>query len=176
MVVIEHRRHAMRTRPGKHLSQAGVDLARTVGLMVGPFDRVVTSTRPRAIETAIAMGFAVDEQREALADLPDGITEAIDWGGGFGPLAKQIRDAPSSAVARFAGRLADLLQGIAAEVPAEGTALVISHGGIVEAAAIGCRPWVNYETWGEFCRYCEGVQLYFEGTSCERVELLRLDE
>lgn len=166
----------MRTRPGKHLSQAGVDLARSVGLMLGPYDRVITSTKPRALETAVAMGFAVDEQLEALADLPDEITAAIDWEAGFGPLAQQIRGKPSGRVARFAGRLAALLQKIARELPVDGSALIISHGGIVEAGAIGCRPWVNYEPWGDFCDYCEGIQLHFEGTSCERVELQRLDE
>lgn len=62
MRVLEVRRHTMRSKPGKHLSQAGVSLARHVGETMGSFDRVVTSTLARAFETAIAMGFAVDER------------------------------------------------------------------------------------------------------------------
>lgn len=56
---IEHRRHTMRAKPGQHLNQAGVDLARRVGDGMGRFDRVVTSRLPRAFETAIAMGYAI---------------------------------------------------------------------------------------------------------------------
>lgn len=49
-----------------HLSQAGVEVARCVGASMGPFDCVVTSRITRTLETAIAMGFAVDEQLAAL--------------------------------------------------------------------------------------------------------------
>ncbi|MDQ2741632.1 MAG: hypothetical protein M3Z66_04960, partial [Chloroflexota bacterium] len=56
----------MRVKPGRHLSQAGVDLARRTGNQMGPFDRVITSTVARAYETAIAMGFAVDQQDDRL--------------------------------------------------------------------------------------------------------------
>ena len=61
MKTIEIRRHSIRSNPGVHLNQQGVTLARLVGQNLGPFDRVVTSTLPRAFETALAMGFAVDE-------------------------------------------------------------------------------------------------------------------
>ena len=56
MRYLEHRRHSMRVQPGQHLNQAGVALARRVGETMGPFALVVTSTLPRAYETAIAMG------------------------------------------------------------------------------------------------------------------------
>ena len=67
MKTIEIRRHSIRTIPGDHLNQTGVSLARMVGENLGPFDRVITSTLPRAFETAIAMGFAVDEQNELMS-------------------------------------------------------------------------------------------------------------
>ncbi len=71
MKTIEIRRHTYRTKPGQHLSQQGVTLARHVGEGIGPFARVVTSTVPRAFETAIAMGFAVDEQNELMSSYGD---------------------------------------------------------------------------------------------------------
>ena len=74
MRYLEVRRHSKRVRPGQHLSQWGVLLARRVGDELGPFDRVVTSPLPRCIETAVAMGFAVDETIEALAG-PGGLGE-----------------------------------------------------------------------------------------------------
>src|SRR4051812_18346376 len=78
---IEHRRHTMRAKPGQHLTQEGVDLARRVGDGMGRFDRVVTSRVPRAYETAIAMGYAVDEQVEALSATPAGVGAEGDWRG-----------------------------------------------------------------------------------------------
>ncbi len=79
MRVVEHRRHTMRTKPGQHLSQAGVELARRVGEGMGRFDRVVTSRVPRAFETALAMGYAVDEQLEELSATPEGLAAELDW-------------------------------------------------------------------------------------------------
>ncbi len=66
MKTIEIRQHSIRAKPSDHLNQQGVTLARLVGENLGPFDRVITSTLPRAFETAIAMGFAVDEQNELM--------------------------------------------------------------------------------------------------------------
>src|SRR5947209_6777177 len=78
MKVLEHRRHTMRVKPKKHLSQAGVSLARRVGEEMGPFDRVVTSTVPRALETAIALGFAVDSRAELLSGLGEYVDAELE--------------------------------------------------------------------------------------------------
>jgi len=66
MKILEIRRHSIRSKPGDHLSQQGVALARKIGEGMGPFAFVTTSTLPRAFETAIAMGFAVDEQNKLM--------------------------------------------------------------------------------------------------------------
>ncbi len=79
MKTIEIRRHTYRTKPGQHLSQQGVTLARKVGEGVGPFERVITSTVPRAFETAIAMGFAVDEQVELMSNYSDDVEFDAPW-------------------------------------------------------------------------------------------------
>jgi broad specificity phosphatase PhoE len=164
----------MRVKPGQHLSQAGVDLARAVGHDLGTFDRVITSNIPRAFETAIAMGFAVNEQREELGSLPDGFEDEVRWDEGFSRYAEVVRENPKGIVARFAWKLAELHQEITSGLPDNGRALVISHGGIVEASAVGCKPYENYSSWGPACDYCEGVRLFFHGNFCEKVELLRV--
>jgi broad specificity phosphatase PhoE len=61
---------------GSQLSQEGVALAREVGASMGPFVCVVTSVVPRARETAVAMGFAVDHELVTLASEPDIYAEA----------------------------------------------------------------------------------------------------
>ena len=49
------------TNDSWRLSLEGVTLARQVGESLGPLTAVVTSASPRAVETVVAMGFAVDD-------------------------------------------------------------------------------------------------------------------
>lgn len=172
MRTIELRRHTMRAKPGQHLTQAGVSLARRVGEGLGPFDRVITSPVPRAFETALAMGFAVDEELDALAQMGEGVDREIEWPASFGRIAAVMRR--GGAAAAFGRRLARLLGEIAAGLPDGGSALVISHGGIVEAAAVACLPDADHAAWGDYCGYCEGVRLFSDGVRFVRGEILRM--
>lgn len=173
MRYIEHRRHTMRTKPGQHLSQAGVSLARKVGEEIGPFARVVTSTLPRAFETAIAMGFAVDEQVEALSEMGSDVDASVRWPATFAQMAEAVRQGGS--VARFAQNQARLLHRIVAGLPEDEAALVISHGGAVEMGAIGCLPDADFAAWGGHCDYCEGVRLVYDGKRFVSAEVLRVN-
>jgi hypothetical protein len=76
--------------------------------------------------------------------------------------------------AAYARELAELLRAIASRLPEGGRALVVSHGGIVDASAVGCRPDDDFAGWGPSCGYCEGVRLSFEGDRCVAAELLRV--
>lgn len=172
MSTIELRRHTMRAKPGQHLNQAGVTLARRVGDGLGPFNRVITSTLPRAFETALAMGFAIDEQLDALAQMGDAVDREIRWPAPFGEISQVMQQ--NSAVAEFGARLARLLRAIARELPDAGMALIISHGGIVEAAAVACVPDADHASWGDHLGYCEGVRLTFSAARFERGEILRV--
>jgi broad specificity phosphatase PhoE len=135
MRTLELRRHTMRTKPGQHLSQAGVDLARLVGSRIGPFDRVITSPVTRAFETALAMGFAVDEQVGDLSAMPEDAEDEVgSWDAGFAAWARAVKK--DGAAARYGQTLADLYRRIAGALPEGGAALIISHGGIVEAGAV----------------------------------------
>jgi len=169
---IEVRRHTMRVESGQHLSQEGVDLARRVGSEIGPFDRVITSTIPRAFETAIAMGFAVDEQLEQLGMMGDDVDAEIDWKAGFAEFARVIRQ--GGATARFARAQSELWRSIAEALSEGGSALIITHGGIIEAVAVACLPDADHSTWGPSCDYCEGVQLGFDGKDFKSIEIFRL--
>ncbi len=100
MPTIDHRRHAMRTKPGQHLSRTGVDLARRVGAgefgSVARYDLVVTSTVPRAYETAIAMGVAVDEQLEVLSTMDEPVLAELHWPLRIGEAARVNPNAPGN--------------------------------------------------------------------------------
>jgi broad specificity phosphatase PhoE len=171
---IELRRHTMRVKPGQHLSQAGVDLARRIGDTIGPFNRVITSTIPRAYETAIAMGFAVDEQLQELSLLPDGLEDEVAWDAGFA--AFTLASQQGGAVYRYTQEQAALLNRMAHSLPAGGVALVISHGGIVESQVVGSLPNVDFTGWGGGCDYCEGARLHFDGERFISGEVLRVEK
>lgn len=175
MRYLELRRHTMRHKPGDHLTQAGVSLARRVGGGIGPFAHVVTSDLARAFETAIAMGFAVDEQLPALAMLGPAVEAEVGvWDAGFAAYARAY--GMGRATRDYADRLADLLRRLVQRIPDGAAMLVVSHGGIIEAAAVGCLPTADHNTWGRGCDYCEGVRLNFDGDKFVAAQILRVDQ
>ena len=173
MRYLEVRRHTMRVKPGQHLSQDGVDLARRVGSQTGPFEFVITSTLHRAYETAIAMGFAVNDQLDDLCPMGQAIeAEVGSFDVGFGAYGQAYHR--KSAIASFMRNQADLWQMIASSVTDGGSALLITHGGIVEAGAVGCLPQAGHAAWGPVIDYCEGARLSFNGERFVGIEILRV--
>jgi broad specificity phosphatase PhoE len=173
MRYLEVRRHTMRVKPGQHLSQEGVDLARRIGNMMGPFEIVLTSTLYRAYETALAMGFAVNDQLDELC--PPSQDVEIDvgaWDAGFAAYGAAYKR--NGAVRDYAEELAQLWHSIAIGMTDKGLALVITHGGVVEAGTVGCLPGLNYSGLGEVISYCEGVRLSFDGNNFIDAEVLRV--
>ena len=136
MKTLEIRRHSIRSKPGDHLNQSGVTLARLVGQNIGPFDRVVTSTIPRAFETAIAMGFAVDEQNELMSTTGSSVEREAPWPLSFPIYAEIIKqDGPA---AKYANKLAKYYAGVMDYISEGRSALVVNHGGIVEMGIVAC--------------------------------------
>lgn len=174
MKTIEIRRHSMRSKPGPHLNQSGVTLARFVGQNLGPFDRVVTSTLPRAFETAIAMGFAVDEQVELMSTYGDEVEYEVPWPQSFAAYAKAVRQ--GGAAARYANQLASYYAGLADYLADGHAALVINHGGVLELGVTASFPNADYESWGEAADYCEGARLYWEAGKYVNAEILRVSK
>lgn len=172
MRVIEHRRHAMRDKPNPHLTQAGVTLARHVGEGMGDFAYVVTSTLPRAYETAIAMGYAVHEQRELLASMPAAVDRELKHPMPFAAYADVLRR--GGAAARYAAELAALLRELIENVQEGAAVLIVSHGAIVELSAFGALPNADLSAWGGEIDYCEGVRLFYEQGAFVRGEVLRV--
>jgi broad specificity phosphatase PhoE len=163
----------MRARPGKHLTREGVELARRVGADLGAFDLVVTSEVPRAIETAIAMGYASDRQIEDLGALFDADDE-VDWQEGCAAIATALPG--NKRLTRAAQKQADVVRSVAALLPEPGRALIVSHGGVIELGVVGLLPQHDFSTWDAWAGYCEGVRLDFDGDTCTRAEILRLSE
>jgi broad specificity phosphatase PhoE len=172
MKTIEIRRHSIRTIPGDHLNQAGIRLARLVGENLGPFDRVVTSTLPRAFETAIAMGFAVDEQNELMSSYGSDVAREAPWPLSCAGYAEVVRK--GGAAAHYADRLADVYRKLANYIAEGRKALVVNHGGVLELGAVACLPDADHLKWGTHFDYCEGIRLFWDDGKFVNCEILRV--
>jgi hypothetical protein len=170
---IEIRRHSIRSKPGDHLNQSGVTLARLVGENLGPFNRVVTSMLPRAFETAIAMGFAVDEQIELMSSYGEDVGREVSWPQTFAVYAKAVK---RGAAGRYANQLAAYYADLADYLADGRAALVINHGGVLELGVVASLPDGDYESWGEEADYCEGARLYWEDGMCVNADVLRVSK
>ncbi len=172
MKILEVRRHSIRSQPGDHLSQEGVKLARLVGQALGPFERVVTSTLTRAFETAIAMGFAVDEQSELMSTYGHDVDKEAPWPMSFAEYGEAIKR--GRAATKYAKKLAKYYGSIMESISEGSSALVINHGGVVEIGVVGCLPDFDFSSWGGPVEYCEGARLFWEKGKFIKSEELRV--
>jgi broad specificity phosphatase PhoE len=178
---LEVRRHSLTKKGdacghGSHLSADGVALARALGATLGPFHFVLTSQAPRALETAIAMGYAVNE----TVDLPSGYVagevghhDQWTWDRPYLRYAELIR--AGGQLARVAAVHCDVWTRAVRTVPDGHAALIVSSGGGIEPALVACLPNGDHEAWGVPLGHCEGVRVgYDESIGFLSVEFERL--
>ena len=179
MKTLEVRRHSLRKDGGgSQLSQAGVDLARRLGASMGPFARVVTSVVPRARETAIAMGFAVDQEIVTMAsdEAMYAEFEASRWWDAAQPFtALSGLVAAKGATWLYAQGVVSLWRDILMPLPDGAAALLIAHSGDIETALVACFPDADHAAWGGLFNPCDGARLAFDGDPprFSGVEILR---
>lgn len=172
MKTIEVRRHSIRERLSQDLSEQGLVLARFVAEGIGPFQRVITSRIPRAFQTAIAMGFEVDEQVDLLNTYGDAVEAQIPWPANFSEYTLPVLRGGAST--RYAERLTEFYTQLAESLPEGGSALVITHGGVVEISAVACFPTGDHDAWGSYIECCEGVRMFWDAGKCLGVEVIRI--
>jgi broad specificity phosphatase PhoE len=180
MKYVEVFRHSKRGE-GKGLSEEGRELARNArALLAARYDLCVSSPKERARETLEAFGFE-------RYDVDEAFTAVNPWepfDAEVSKLAKERGVIPLAACWEIPEALNYLrLQGetffaavkrIARGLPEEGRALVVSHGGILEAAALhGCEAYALDSMGGEIS-FCEGVIFKIEGEQLTGVEVKRL--
>ena len=172
MKILEIRRHSIRSQLGDHLNQSGVTLARLVGQNIGPFDRVVTSSLPRAFETAIAMGFAVDEESDLMSAYGRDVEKEAPWPLSFADYVEVVQGGGASA--KYARKLTKYYANIMSFISEGRAALAINHGGVVELGVVGCLPGFDFSSWGGSVEYCEGARLYWDEGKFVNGEVLRV--
>lgn len=168
--IIEHYRHALRSKPSPHLNAEGVRIARKLGERLSSYDLVITSPKKRAVETAVAMGFAVEKTVKILKDIPRDVETKISYQLGFSAFAETIPEEPS--VQAYLETLRGFHSRILEKVPDGGRALLVSHGGLVEWCALAVFP--KAAEWGGPLDKCEGIRLVFEGEKCVEGSPIRL--
>jgi broad specificity phosphatase PhoE len=176
---LEVRRHSLTRKDaargrGSALSAEGVALARLVGSTLGPFGYVVTSSSPRAVETAVAMGFAVDDTVELPSGYVTGEVEHHEqwrWPRPYRTYAELI--ARPSGIAAVAEAHRRVWTSVVELVPAGAAALVVGHGGGIEPGLVACLPGADHGSWGAPLAHCDGARLGFDAGRFVGVRFLR---
>jgi broad specificity phosphatase PhoE len=176
---LEVRRHSLTKKGasrgrGSHLSAEGVALARAVGDELGPFAYVLTSESPRTIETAVAMGVAVDD----TADMPSGYVpgevghhDQWQWPQPYARYARLI--ASGGGLAAVAAAHQAIWARAVQAVEDGAAALVVSHGGVIEPALVACLPHADHAAWGASLGHCDGARLGFAEGRFRSVQIRR---
>ncbi len=177
---VEVYRHSKRGE-GKGLSEEGRELAQQARALLAPqYDLCVSSPKERAQETLAAFGFDRYEVDEAFTAVNpwepfDAEVSKLAKDRGILPLAAcwEIPEALNFLKLQGETFLAAIKR-IARKLPEDGRALVVSHGGLLEAAALlGCEAYELEKIGGEI-GFCEGVVLKFDGENLVGIEVKRL--
>jgi broad specificity phosphatase PhoE len=156
------------------LSPEGVRLARQLGESLARMDYVAVGDQPRHLETAIAMGFAVDEQITWPSGYVDGEVRHHDqwtWDEPFVHYATLLAEGR---------RLSDVAQEhlshwrrILDVVSDGGTAMVVSSGGSIEPVLVAAFPDADHATWGGPLHQLEGATILVDGGRFTSITLRR---
>lgn len=166
---VELRRHAFTKKGdardrGSHLSGDGVRAASDVGRSLGPFDYVLASTSPRTMETAVAMGYAVDGLFEMPSPVETGEIEFHAWREWPDPFST-LRDLAqtSPAIHDYLSDQVERLLDVVRTVDDGGSMLVVGHGGWLESITAGLAPADVICTLGGSFWHLDGVRLAISG-------------
>lgn len=171
--LLEIRRHAERTKPGQNLSRAGIDRARVAGASDLAFARIVTSPSPRAVQTAVAMGYPVDQEESVLQSFGSAVSALIEWNVGFASWQRSVAESP--VLTAFATTQAAIWRQVLTDILPGQAALIVTHGGMIESGVMAMAPACDWSLAGEALDYLEGVRLWFDGDTCVNVVVVRFN-
>ena len=180
MKFVEAFRHSKRGE-SKGLNEEGRELARRARPLLAPrYDLCVSSPKERARETMEVFGFPSYDVDEAFTAVNpwEPFDEAVT------KLAKEKGTTPLAACwfvpealkyLRFQGEtLLGAIHRIARKLPEGGRALVVTHGGILEAAALVGGPRYELDELGGEISFCEGIVFRLEGERLAGIEVRRM--
>lgn len=173
-------RHSKRGE-GKGLSEEGRELARTArSLLAPPYGLCVSSPKERARETLEVFGFKRYEIDEAFTAVSpwepfDERVSRLAAERGISSLAACWEIPEVLSYVRLQGEtFLGAVKRLARKLPEGGRALVVSHGGILEAAALLGRARYDLNEIDGEIGFCEGVAFELDGERLAGVEIKRL--
>ena len=181
MKTIEVRRHAPSDKE-KNVSPQGLKLAKhTIPRLRESYDACYCSPKKRTAQTLEAFGFPEAIPLAEFDTLPgDQVTPYLP---AVNALVAEQRcelleallalDDTRAILEETAARVVDGLRKIAADLPEDGHALVVSHGGTIEPAIMLVRGEWNLAAMGGPLRECEGALFQVENGEIASVELDR---
>lgn len=179
MKYVEIFRHSKRGE-GKGLNEEGRQLARRARAMLSPhYDLCVSSPKERARETLESFGFNRYELDEAFTAVNpwepfDEAVQELAKERGITPLAACWGIPEALNYLRLQGEtMIVAIKRIARKLPEGGRALVVSHGGILEAAALHACPNYALEEIGGEIGFCKGLVFKIDGDNLAGIELKR---
>ena len=162
-----HLRHSHREGKNPHISKKGLTLANEIGKKLPSFDVVLSSSSVRAIETAIAMGFAITDTINFDDAMPKTTSQDTNQMGydTFIEYSEKIQS--DSRFKDFSMNLVQFLNNKLKLFEKANNVLIISHGGMIEISTIGYLPDIDYSSWGKCVDHCKGVKLVFKNGICQ---------
>ncbi len=173
MKYLEHRRHSIREKPGPHLNHDGVKLARKVGDTMGEFDYVVTSMIKRTWETALVMGYAIDEMRPELIVFGDDVNRELMQETTFSGLKAKYDS--EEVIREYAYFQLQFIKQMLNKIEDGKSLLIVSHGLIIDIPLLDMFPNDDHATWGSIFDYCEGYKVKYDGEKFLDLDLMRVN-
>lgn len=179
MKTLEVRRHSFTKKGpsrecGSLLSAEGVRTARVTGETLPDFGYVLAGPDRRHTETAIAMGYAVDE----VVDWPSGYVEGVvdhhdqwRWGEPFVRYRELLQT--SSALRDMAGAHLGHWRRALDQIRDGDAVLVVSSGGSIEPVLVAALASGEVTGWGSALHHLDGATLTFDRGTCVDVEIRR---
>jgi len=180
MKFVEAFRHSKRGE-SKGLNEEGRELAQRARPLLAPrYDLCVSSPKERARETMEVFGFPSYDVDEAFTAVNpwepfDEAVTKLAKEKGITPLAACWFVPEALKYLRFQGEtLLGAIHRIARKLPEGGRALVVTHGGILEAAALLGGPRYELDELGGEISFCEGIVFRLEGERLAGIEVRRM--
>lgn len=162
---IEVRRHAERASARDDvgsLSRAGHDMARRLRQPERSFALVISSSRERARDTAMAIADRVDEVDDVISGSPDDALTQAQYDSMRSQAAVMELLAMSAPSRRFAEGQVAFWERVAGRIREGETALIVTHGGNIELAAALVASRLDTHIGALPLGYCEGVRVLYE--------------
>ncbi|MCK9824737.1 histidine phosphatase family protein [Nocardioides cavernae] len=177
LVVVRHsmtRKGRPATDSGSHLSSEGVRSARALGDELPAFAHVAVGDQPRHLETAVALGCAVDERIAWPSGYVDRVVAHHDqwaWAEPFRTYAELL--ASSSALAEMAEAHLAHWHRMLSGVGDDAAVLVVSSGGSIEPVLVAAMPDDDHASWGSAFHHLEGARLSWDGHRFRSRQMIR---